>query len=677
MAKDTIPKDIRERAAKLRETINHHRYLYHVLDKQEISDEARDSLMHELSLLEEQYPDLITPDSPTQRVAGAPLPEFKKGAHKVPQWSFNDIFSEEELREFDARVRRFLSGQFGADVRPTYVCELKIDGLKVVLEYENGSFVRALTRGDGRVGEDVTANVRTIQSVPLSLNTSETIIVEGEVWMGKKNFSKLNEERAANGEPVFANPRNFAAGTLRQLDPRMVAKRRLDMFVYDIGMFSGREIPTQAEELAFLRELGFKVNSRFEPASTVEDVIEFWKTWQDRKDAEDYQIDGVVVKVNERNYQEALGYTGKAPRFAVAFKFPAEQVTTVVEDITLQIGRTGVLTPVAHLRPVPVAGSTVSRATLHNEDEIRRLDVRVGDTVIIQKAGDVIPDIVKVLPEMRTGKEKPFKFPKSVEACGGDGTIERIPGQAAWRCAGKNSYAQQKRKLYHFAGKHAFDIEGMGPKTIDLLLEHHLISSFDDIFTLKKGDLLSLPRFAELSADNLLEAIEKARTVELARFIVSLSIPQVGEETAIDLAGYFGSIARLRKATPEKLMEVSGVGEVVAQEVAAWFADSQNAELLEKLLAEVTISNPKKIAAKTQGSFSGKTFVLTGTLSSLSRDDAKEKIRARGGDVSSSVSKKTDYVVVGADPGSKYDKAIELGVEILDEQKFLNLLNGK
>lgn len=673
-AKMTAPKEVVERLEKLKKTIEHHRYLYHVLDKEEITPEALDSLKHELVEIETKYPELVTPDSPSQRVAGKPLDGFVKVPHKISQWSFNDAFSPEDIRDFDERIRRFLSKTPFKDVKPSYVVELKIDGLKVILEYEKGRLKTAATRGDGKIGEDVTANVRTIESVPLQLNEEIDIIVVGEVWMSKSNLKRLNVLREKEGEPPFANPRNVAAGSIRQLDPKIAAARKLDTFIYDIVYPENRILENQAEELQFLQKLGFKVNGYFKECKNIDEVIEYWKEWQKRAPKEDYLLDGVVVKVREKKIQDALGYTGKAPRFAIAFKFPAEQVTTVVEDIQLQIGRTGVLTPVAHLRPVSVAGSTVSRATLHNEDEIKRLDVRVGDTVVIQKAGDVIPDIVKVLMEMRSGKEKPYVFPSRVAICGGDGSIEKIPGQVAYRCVNKNSVAQQKRKLYHFASKHAFDIDGLGPKIIDLLLENNLISSYEDIFTLKRGDLLNLPRFAEKSVDNLLEAIEKARKISLAKFIVSLSIPQVGEETANDLANHFKSIDVLREITREKLEALNGVGPIVAEAVVAWFGNSNNKKILKSLLAEVKIEKVISGVKVATSPFSGKTVVLTGTLSKMGRDEAKDSIRARGGSVSSSVSAKTDYVVAGEDPGSKYEKATELGVTIISEDEFLKML---
>lgn len=679
------PKDVVDRLNKLKTAIEKYRYEYHVLDKSDISPEALDSLKRELVEIETKYPELITPDSPSQRVAGLPMPEFVKVTHPVAQWSFNDAFDSDDIHDFDARVRRFLKQQSGKDLSPTYTAELKIDGLKVVLTYEKGLLKTAATRGDGKVGEDVTHNVKTIESVPLRLSLPIDLVAEGEVWMRKSVLKELNRTRAAQGEEPFANPRNVAAGSIRQLDPKVAAARRLETFIYDIA-FSKQEIPPrQFEELKLLQKLGFKVNPYFKRCKTIDEVIAFWKEWEKRRDQEDYWLDGIVIKVDEREYQDMLGYTGKAPRWGIAFKFPAEQVTTVVENIAFQVGRTGVVTPVAHLRPVSVAGSVVSRATLHNEDEIKRLDIRIGDTVILQKAGDVIPDIVQVVKELRSGKERPFVWPKTVAACGGHGRIERIPGQAAWRCVDKNSFAQLKRRFYHFVGKHAFDIDGIGPKIIDLLLEHNLIANFDDIFTLKRGDLLALPRFAEKSADNLLEAIEKSREVSLAKFLVSLSIPQVGEETAYLLAKNFqfprprreGSgeraIFNFQKATAEDLEKIDGIGPIVAKAITNWFADGENKKLVRRILNQVKILPPPRGAAAISP-LSDKIFVLTGTLNTLERAKAKQKIRAFGGETSESVSKKTSYLVAGENPGSKLAKAKALGVPVLSEAEFLKML---
>lgn len=676
---EKITKVTEERVKKLRDTINHHRYLYHVLNKEEISPEVLDSLKRELVNLEVKYPALVTPDSPTQRVAGKALEEFRKVSHAVPQWSFNDAFDEADIRAFDERVKRNLKK------KPQYLVELKIDGLKIVLTYEHGVLKTAATRGDGKVGEDVTNNIRTIESIPLKLEKNVGIIVEGEIWMAKSVFEKLNRAREKSGEELFANPRNIAAGSIRQLDPAITRARKLDSFIYDIASITDATLsPTQEEELKLLRQLGFKVNPHFKKFENIEGVIGFWKSWdlpagrqgRRKREKEDYLIDGVVVKVNSREYQETLGYTGKSPRFGIAFKFQAEQVTTVVESITLQVGRTGVLTPVAVLRPVSVAGSVVSRATLHNEDEIKRKDIRIGDTVVIQKAGDVIPEVVRVVAEMRTGKEKIFKFPSHFPLCGGDGRIERIEGQAAYRCVAKNSFEQQRRKLAHFASRHAFDIDGLGPKIINQLMDAEIISNFDDIFTIKKGDLETLERFGEKSIDNLLGSIERARQVSLARFIASLSIPQVGEETARDLAKHFKTAEKFARTDVDELEKLEGVGPIVARSILDWFANKENKKLFERLLKQVNIESVRNSTSNTLPLF-GKSVVLTGTLEKMSRENAKEKIRALGGEAHESVSKNTDYVVTGADPGEKLEKANDLGVKVLNEQEFLKLLEHK
>lgn len=671
------PAHIKERYHKLKVAVNRYRTLRHVHNKEEIPIEAEDSLKRELAELEAEYPELIGPDSPSQRVAGAPLPEFKKVPHKVPQWSFNDAFNEEEFRDFDKRVKRFLGLPLTQDIE--YTAELKIDGLKIILEYEKGLLKTAATRGDGKVGEDVTHNVRTIESVPIVLDKKVDVIVEGEVWMSEKTLAEVNKGRKKEDEPMFANPRNAAAGSIRQLDPRVAATRQLDTFIYDVAQTSESLPRTQYEELEYLRHLGFKVNPHFELFSSIDGAIKFWNTWKSKNKAQGYWVDGIVVKVNNRSLQERLGYTGKAPRYAIAFKFPAEQVTTLVEDIVLQVGRTGVLTPVAHLRPVLVAGSTVSRATLHNEDEILRLDVRVGDTVILQKAGDVIPDIVAVLKELRTGKEKPFRWPTHVEGCGGAGTIERVPGMAAWRCTALDSFAVQRRVLRHFASKHALNIEGLGESTVDALLAGGLVQTFDDFFTLKKGDVLELEGFADLSARKLVDSIKKtAKNVPISRLITGLSVPHVGEETALLLARNFKTIDDVAEASLEKLTAIGGVGEIVARAIYDWFRNKDNKALISRLKKLLHIES-EKLPRLNFGTLplAGKTFVLTGTLESLSRDEAKEKLRALGADVSSSVSKKTTFVVAGEEAGTKLDKARELGVKILSEVEFLKLLKNK
>jgi DNA ligase (NAD+) len=677
--------EAKTRIEKLRETIDKYRYEYHVLDKETIAAAALDSLKDELATLEAEYPDLVTPDSPTQRVAGEPLPEFKKVPHKVTQWSFNDAFTEEDMREFHERQVRFIREakrdnrlpKIVPDV-PTYVCELKIDGLKIVLEYVDGYLKTAATRGNGVIGEDVTHNVRTINSVPIKLREPVSVIVEGEVWMTRKGLERINKEREKTGEMLFANPRNAAAGSIRQLDPKIAAARPLDTFIYDIGSLQGKPIPeTQEDELSYLEALGFKVNRDRRHVNDIDGVLAYWTEWQKKKDKLDFQIDGVVVKVNEKILQEAIGYTGKAPRFAIAFKFPAEQVTTVVEDIQLQVGRTGVITPVAILRPVLVAGTTVSRATLHNEDEIRRLDVRIGDTVILEKAGDVIPKVKQVVLEMRTGKEKVFKFPTHVDGCGGDGRIERIPGQAAWRCVISDSFDQRKRRLHHFVSRQALNIDGLGKKIIDALLENELIDDAADLFTLKKGDVLSMPRFAEKSAQNVIDAIESARSTELHRVLVGLSIPHIGEESAILLAQHFPTLESILKAPKEAFDAIEGFGDIMSEAVILWRNDERHTHLVGKLLKQLDIKNPEYETAKkleaTGGALSGKTFVITGTMS-RPRPEIQKIIRNAGGEVSSSVSAKTDYVVAGDSAGSKLEKAEELGVKVITESELFNML---
>ena len=671
-------KSAEARIGKLREIINHHRYLYHVLDRQEISDEALDSLKHELYKLEEEFPDLITPDSPTRRVGGKPLPKFAKVRHKVRQWSFNDCFSAEEMRAFDERVRRELLKETGHKPRVTYEAELKIDGFKIILTYEKGVLKTAATRGDGEIGEDVTQNVKTIEAVPLRLNKNIDVVVEGEIWMARASLEKLNEEQKRKGEQPFANPRNAAAGSIRQLDPKIAASRKLDNFIYDLSYSSDKLPETQDEELALLRELGFKVNPHHKLCDSVEEIISFWKEWGKKRDKSPYWIDGVVVKVNGRREQEILGYTGKAPRFAIAFKFPAEEVTTVVEDMAVQVGRTGALTPVAHLRPVLVAGSTVSRATLHNEDEIKRLDVKIGDTVILRKAGDVIPEVISVLKEMRTGKEKNFHMPAKCPVCGSPvkkGTIgDKGNESAALYCVNKNCFAQELERLIHFVSRKGMNIDGLGEKIVEQLVNEGLIADYADIFELTEGDLVPLERFADKSAANLISAVEKSKRVTLGKFLYALGIRHVGEETSGDIADNFGSIDKIREATAEDFKNVEGVGNVVAESISEWFSDKKNLRVLSRLLGHVKIINPPKTKSKNL-KLRGLTFVLTGTLSGMPRDEAREKIKTLGGKVAGSVSSKTDYVVAGEEPGeNKVNDAKKFGVKIITEKEFSSLL---
>jgi len=695
--------DIKIRLKKLRETINHHRYLYHVLDRQEISDAALDSLKHELAELEKQYPQYASPDSPTQRIGGKPLDKFAKIIHKARQWSYGDAFTEEEIREFDERVKRMLAkavlSTSNVDSTAEYVCELKIDGFKIVLTYENGVLKTAATRGDGVTGEDVTQNIKTVESIPLKLEKPINIVVEGEIWMSRREFEKLNVKQKEKGEPPFANPRNAAAGSIRQLDPSIAASRKLDSYIYDIALIEGLEeekrrgssfslsgdegessktassslFPkTQVKELELLKDLGFKVNKNYKLCQNIEEIISYWKKWQKKKDKEDYWIDGVAVKLNRRDWQERLGYTGKSPRFAIAFKFPAEQATTVVEDIVTQVGRTGALTPVAHLTPVLVAGSVVSRATLHNDSEIKRLGLKIGDTVIIQKAGDVIPEVVQVLKEMRTGKEKEFKMPETCPVCGG--TLTQEKDSPIIRCANKNCSVKHRRALHYFASKKAMNIEGLGPKIIDALLDNGLIRDAADIYDLKEGDLEPLERFGEKSAKNIVNSVNNKKETTLPRFLTALGIFHVGEETAELLAKEVKSVEVLSDMPAEELQKIDGIGPKVAESVFYWFKDKHNRELFERLLKRIKIILPEKSPLLENSKIKGKTFVLTGTMEKMSRDKAKEEIKLRGGQVNESVSKNTDFVVAGAEPGSKYDKAKKLGVKIIGEKEFLKLL---
>jgi DNA ligase (NAD+) len=666
---DKIPEDIRARYTKLKTSINHYRYQFHVENKEEISPEALDSLKDELVQIETQYPKLITPDSPSQRVAGQALAKFEKVEHKVPQWSLNDAFNEEDIREFDARVKRMLKTETGKDINPFYTCELKIDGLHIVLEYVDGVLSTASTRGDGRVGENVTHNIRTIESVPLVLKEKVSIIVEGEVWLSKAQLEIINEERKKNDEEIYANPRNLAAGTVRQLDPKIAAARKLDTFIYDISL--GEKPSSQKAELDRLQQLGFKVNPHFVLCGGIEEVITFWHAWHTKKDKQTYLIDGVVVKVNEVILQEKLGYTGKGPRFAIALKFPAEQATTVVEDIQLQVGRTGAVTPVAHLRPVLIAGSVVSRATLHNEDQIRRLDIRIGDTVVLQKAGDVIPEILSVILDVRPEHTKPYRFPKTVDGCGGDGSIERIEGESAYRCVTLDSNFLYRKRLYYFVSKGALDVDGVGPKIIDALMDAGLVQTYEDLFTLKAGDIALLEGFKEKAAQNVVDALTKAKKVPLHRLLIGLSINHVGEETARLIADHFKSLDAVRNASVAELAALYGVGDIVGESLYSWMRVPHNKVILDTVLPHLTIEAPRK---KNSGVFEGQTLVFTGTLPTLAREDAKEMAREAGAHVASSVSKETHFVVLGEDAGSKVAQAKKLGIPTLSEAEFLEML---
>ncbi len=678
-----------QRIKELRKEINHHRYLYHVLNRQEISDAALDSLKHELAHLEEQYPHLITPDSPTQRVAGKPLPGFSKVRHEAPMLSLADAFSEIELIEWETRIKKLLP----AGVHLDYFAELKVDGFAVSLVYEDGIFTTGSTRGDGMVGENITENLKTIESIPLQLRDYSEfqtksgkhsrlslefpatmparVEVRGEVYMTKNVFDEINREQQKRGLPLFANPRNIAAGSMRQLDPSVSASRKLNFLCWQLVTDLGQT--THEKEHLIARLLGFKTVAIAERCKNTVEVMRFWKRVLDERDRLPFLIDGIVVQVNSKKIFRELGVVGKTPRGAVAIKFPAEEATTIVEHIAVQIGRTGVLTPIAVLRPVSVAGVTISRATLHNLDEIGRLDVREGDTVVIRRAGDVIPDIVHVLPKLRPRNAKKFEMPKKF--CGQK--VVRMPGEVAHRIEHpEKCELVQRERLYHFVSKSAFDIPGLGPKIIDRLLDQGLIQDAADFFTLTQGDIQPLERFAEKSSSNLIAAIRHKKQIDLARFIYSLGILHVGEETAIDLAAHFGTLEALRSARQEELEQIPNIGPVVGKSIATWFRNAQNRDLLKKLAKISVHPRPYKKESRTGAALplTGLTFVLTGTLPHLLRDQAKARIRELGGEISESVSKKTSFVVAGENPGSKLKKAQKLGVKILDEEKFLKLL---
>ncbi len=651
-------KEAKKRIEKLKKVISHHRYLYHVLDKQEISDTALDSLKKELFDLEQKFPEFITPDSPTQRVSGKPLGKFKKAKHPKPMLSFNDAFSEKDMQDWVERISKLLTDKEAKQI--DFFCELKIDGLAIELIYEDEILKTGSTRGDGIIGEDVTQNLKTIEAIPLRLTeTGSLIAVRGEVFISKKEFEKFKTN--------YANPRNLAAGSVRQLDPKITASRHLDSFAYDL-VDRDRVSDTHEEKHKILKALGFKTNPYNKYCKNLSEVFKLHKQIQKIREKIPYEIDGLVVTVNSNRIFEKLGVVGKAPRGAIAFKFPGRQATTIVEDIKVQIGRTGALTPVAYLKPVQVGGVIVSRATLHNEGEIKRLGVKIGDTVIVERAGDVIPDIVEVLSKMRTGKEKEFKMPYQCPVC--DTKIVRPKGEAVSRCPNPDCFAKKREYFYHFVSKSAFDIEGLGPKIIDQLLEQGLLSDPGDLFELEQGDLLALERFAEKSTENLIKAIQSKKETTLARFIYALGIRNVGEETALDLAKHFNKLEKLEKAKLEELEKIQDIGPVVAKSIYKWFRQERNREFLEKL-EKVGVKIEK---LETSRKLQGKTFVLTGGLESMTRDEAKEKIRELGGDISESVSKKTDYVIIGLEPGSKYDKAKKLGIKIINEKEFLKLL---
>ncbi len=654
--------EAKKRIAKLRQVINKHNYKYHVLDKPEINDAAFDSLKHELFNLEEKYPDLITPDSPTQRVSGKALDKFEKVKHKKRMLSLEDIFYEEEFEAWQERIQKLVPS-----VKLKYFAELKIDGFAVSLIYKNGIFARGATRGDSQTGEDITQNLKTINSIPLSIKTKEKEVeIRGEVYMTKKAFEEVNEEREKQNLPLYANPRNTAAGSIRQLDPKIAASRKLDFLAYDIVTDLGQK--THGQEHEMLRDLGFRT-SHEEKCNSLKQILEFREKIKRIRKKLSYQIDGLVIKVNDNEIFEKLGTVGKAPRGAIAFKFPAKEVTTVIEDIVIQVGRTGALTPVAHLKPVRLSGVLITRATLHNEDEIKRLDVKIGDTVIIQRAGDVIPDVVKVVKDLRNGKEKKFKMPVSCPACGGK--VIRPEGEVVYRCANTDCGLIRRKEIIHFVSKKAFNIDGLGPQIVNKLMDEGLINDQADLFSLLKGDLIPLENFGEKSAENLIKSINESKEIPLDRFIYALGIRHVGEETAIALSQYFGSLDKLMKAGQDTLAGIEDVGQIVAQSIIKWFNRKRNKELIDSLIKNrVKIKSVKAFERKLEGI----SFVLTGELDSYTREEAKTRIRQLGGEVPNSVSKKTNYVIAGKNPGSKYEKAKKLGVKIINEKELLKIL---
>jgi len=664
-----------KRIEKLKKVINHHRYLYHVLDRQEISDAALDSLKHELFKLEEIYPEFITPDSPTQRVAGKPLEGFKKTEHLSPMLSMEDVFSEKELRDWEDYLKRLIPG---AELE--YFSELKIDGFAISLLYKNGIFSVGSTRGDGVMGEDVTQNLKTIESIPLKINPPAggwklkipgLVEVRGEVYMDKKDFEKFNEKQKEKGLAVYANPRNLAAGSIRQLDPKLAASRPLKFLAYDIATDLGQAKHSQEHQL--LADLGFKTDPG-KICRNVDEIVEYWREVAKKRETLPFLIDGVVVNVNDNSLFKKLGVVGKSPRAARAFKFSPKQATTIIEGIKLQVGRTGAVTPVARLKPVEVGGVRISRATLHNEDEIKRLGVKIGDTVIVERAGDVIPTVAKVLPELRTGKEKIFDFPRACPVCGEP--LVRPENEVVWRCQNPDCQARKREFLYHLTSKKAFNIVGLGPKILDQLLDENLISQAPDLFDLEEGDLLSLERFAEKKAENIIEAVKKSKKIPLARFIYALGIRHVGEETAELLARNFQFSSaswriNFQNISLEKLEQIPDIGPVVAKTIYKWFRDKRNLKLIDDLIkAGIEILPPEKVGKK----LAGLTFVVTGILESMTRDEAKTKIRELGGEVSETVSLKTNYVVAGREPGSKLAKAKKLGVKTLSEKEFLTTI---
>lgn len=655
-----MKENAKKRIEKLKELINHHRYLYHTQDKEEISPEALDSLKKELFDLEQEYPQFVAPDSPTQRIGGKPLEFFEKVKRENIMYSFNDAFSREDMDNWEKRNKKLLSANFN------YYCEPKLDGLAIELTYEDGILVLGSTRGDGLVGENVTQNIKTIESIPLKLkgNYPQKLIVRGEAIINKEEFKRINKGR----DVPYANTRNLAAGSIRQLDPNVTAQRKLDADIYSIVTDLGQK--THQEEHQLLNSFGFKTNNKYNKlCKNMDEVFEFYSYWQDHRDNLPYEIDGLVVSINDNNIFKQLGVVGKAPRGAIALKFPLKEATTIVEDIKIQVGRTGAMTPVAILKPVNINGATITRATLHNEKEIERLGLKIGDTVVVGRAGDVIPEVSKVFPELRTGKEKKFKMINKCPSCGSD--LVKKEEEVVWRCPNTKCFKRKIGWFKHFVSRPAFNMEGIGPKALEKFIEEGLVSIPSDLFDLKEGDILPLERFAQKSAQKIVENIQKRKEIPFSRFIYSLGIRNVGQKTSKDLAKRFKTIEEIKNVSKEDLESISDIGPTVSASIIDWFSEKENELFLNELQKRgVRYFNEKQKSNK----LSGKKFVITGTMKSLSRELAKEKIMLLGGEVSTSVSKNIDYLVVGENPGSKYQKAEEFGIEIINEQDFLEMI---
>ncbi|MDD5013238.1 MAG: NAD-dependent DNA ligase LigA [Candidatus Pacebacteria bacterium] len=668
--------EAKKRIEKLKALIDHHRYLYHVLDKEEISEAALDSLKKELFDLEKEYPEFITFDSPTQRIGGKPLDEFQKYERKKMMISFDDAFSRIDMDNWEKRNKKLLTNEV-----IEYYCEPKLDGLAIELVYINGILEVGATRGDGRIGENVTQNIKTIESIPLRLNEEnikkvkekgfniniKEFIVRGEAVITKKEFEKVNKQRKKQGLVPYSNPRNLAAGSIRQLDPKIAASRHLDADIYDIISDIGQKTHEQEHEV--LSILGFKTNNKHNRlCKNLDEVFVFYEEWKKKRESLPYEIDGIVVSINNNNIFDKLGIVGKSPRGAIALKFPLIEATTIVEDIKVQVGRTGAITPVAILKPVEINGVTITRATLHNEKEIERLGLKIGDTVVVGRAGDVVPEVVNVFKELRTGKEKDFKMPSYCPTC--ETKLIKQGKDVIWRCPNPNCFARKNKYFNHFISRSAFNMEGLGPKIVEKLLDKGLVADPSDLFDLKVGDLIVLERFGEKSADNIIQSIQKRKALNFPRFIYALGIRNVGIKTALDLTHYFKSIEELKKASLNNLENIKDIGPIVAQSIYEWFNDKDNIKFIEKLKEK----GVKYETKEQKGKFKGLKFVITGTLASMSREIIKEKIEALGGEVLQSVSKNLDYLIVGENPGFKYDKAKEIGIKILKEKEFLKML---